>query len=167
MYYFTSDEHYGHKNIIKYCNRPFENTHFMDETLIENNNKIVTSKDVVIHVGDFTLRDKDFAESIIKRLKGSHIFIKGSHDKWMGQNFYPYLWEGMIEKQYIVACHYAMRVWPRSHYGSILAYGHSHGHLPPVGRQWDVGVDNNNYAPISFNQLVEIIKNVPIPERHV
>jgi calcineurin-like phosphoesterase family protein len=54
-----------------------------------------------------------------------------------------------------------MRVWPRSHYNSWQLYGHSHGRLEPVGKQWDVGVDNNNFYPVSFDQLVEIMKNRP------
>jgi calcineurin-like phosphoesterase family protein len=58
---------------------------------------------------------------------------------------------------HLVLCHYAMRVWPRSHYNSIQLHGHSHGHLLPIGRQWDVGVDNNNYHPVPFDQIIEIM----------
>jgi calcineurin-like phosphoesterase family protein len=58
---------------------------------------------------------------------------------------------------YIVLCHYAMRVWPRSHYNSIQLHGHSHGRLLPIGKQWDVGVDNNNYHPVPFDQIIEIM----------
>jgi calcineurin-like phosphoesterase family protein len=67
----------------------------------------------------------------------------------------------MVEGQYVVACHYAMRVWPRSHYNSYLCYGHSHGQLAPQGKQWDVGVDNNDFYPVSFQKLKVIMENQP------
>ena len=50
-------------------------------------------------------------------------------------------------------CHYAMHVWPRSHYNSWHIFGHSHGALSLPGKRWDVGVDNNNYMPVSMSQL--------------
>ncbi|KKL16922.1 hypothetical protein LCGC14_2490690, partial [marine sediment metagenome] len=66
----------------------------------------------------------------------------------------------MIHKnQFIVVCHYAMRRWERSHYGSWQLYGHSHGRLEPIGLQHDVGVDNNNFYPVSLIELVEIMKH--------
>jgi calcineurin-like phosphoesterase family protein len=55
----------------------------------------------------------------------------------------------------IILCHYAMRVWDRSHYGSMHLYGHSHGHLPDYGKSMDVGVDCHNYYPISVDHVRE------------
>ena len=157
MYWFTADEHYGHYNIIKYCERPFKTVEEMDETLIANHNEVVQKTDIVIHVGDFTLVKKDRASEYIQRLTGNHIFLLGSHDRWLNNNARQ-IWEKRIEGQVIVACHYAMRRWPRSHYGSWQVYGHSHGGLPPVGKQYDVGVDNNNFYPVSFYQLRDIME---------
>jgi calcineurin-like phosphoesterase family protein len=54
-----------------------------------------------------------------------------------------------------------MRTWARSHYNSWQLYGHSHGKLEPIGKQWDIGVDNNNYYPVSFDQITEIMKTRP------
>jgi calcineurin-like phosphoesterase family protein len=54
-----------------------------------------------------------------------------------------------------------MRTWHRSHYNAWLLYGHSHGRLPPIGKSWDVGVDNNNFTPISFEQVKDIMKARP------
>ena len=155
MYYFTADEHFGHFNIIKYCNRPFGTVEEMDETIVSNHNEVVKSGDVVVHVGDLTLK-RDAIE-YIKRLNGNHVFLRGSHDYWLSKKNMT-IWEKKIDDQYIVACHYAMRSWPRSFHGSWQVYGHSHGKLKPIGKQWDVGVDNNNFYPVSFIELIEIMK---------
>ena len=160
MYFFTGDEHYYHTNIIKYCSRPFSDSSEMSEEIIKRHNEVVKDNDNVIHLGDFTLLDAVRAVRIISRLKGKHTFLKGSHDRWLKINPIQ-IWEKKIDKFYIVCCHYAMRVWPKSHWNSWQLYGHSHGKLPPVGKQWDVGVDNNNFYPVSFDGLVEIMKNQP------
>lgn len=161
MYYFTADEHYGHTNIIKYCKRPFNSIEEMDAILIENFNSKVTKADHTIHVGDFTFKRP---EKYIKQLNGTHTFLRGNHDKWMNRTYHE-IWVKTIEGQTVVACHYAMRVWPQSHHGSYMLYGHSHGKLPPLGLQWDVGVDNNNYYPISFNELKEIMYSISKKEQ--
>lgn len=169
MFWFTSDEHYGHSNIIKYSNRPFKDTTEMDKAIIDKHNEVVTTSDVSIHCGDFTLHGSQYAERIIRQLNGIHIFITGSHDRWMENinrmiNGKPislpgYVYERKFGSQYLVACHYAMRVWPRSHYGSIQVYGHTHGRLEGIGRQLDVGVDSHNFYPVSLDQIIELTKN--------
>lgn len=105
MYFFTADEHYDHKNIIKYCKRPFSTVEEMNTELIINHNSVVNKKDTVVHVGDFTLNK--IATNYICQLNGTHIFIKGSHDYWLKNNNIQ-VWEKKIENYYIVACHYAM-----------------------------------------------------------
>lgn len=162
MYYFTADQHYGHHNIIKYCNRPFKSIVEMDELLIKNHNEVVTKFDTVIHVGDFTLSTKHHEiNKLVKRLNGQHVFLMGSHDRWLNGTKATQIWEKNIEGQHVVACHYAMRVWPRSHYGAWHVFGHSHGNLASFGKSWDVGVDNNNFTPVSFEQLKSIMKILP------
>jgi len=71
-FFFTADEHYGHANIIKYCDRPFASVEEMDAEIINRHNNLVGRKDVTIHAGDFTLAKKTSAENYIKRLKGTH-----------------------------------------------------------------------------------------------
>ena len=65
--FIISDTHFGHKNIIKYCNRPFEDTEAMDKALIKNWNEMVSNKDLVIHLGDVALCGKErFRQIIVK-----------------------------------------------------------------------------------------------------
>ncbi|MFW6219830.1 MAG: metallophosphoesterase family protein [bacterium] len=164
MIYFTSDTHLNHKNIIKYCNRPFKNINEMNETIVENWNNTVHPTDTIYHLGDFS-----FGESIrefTERLNGKIILIKGNHDhfniKKMNMFYRVYdMLEIKIDSISITLCHYAMRVWNKSHFNSWNLYGHSHSMLKPIGKQYDVGVDNNNFTPISFDQIKTIMKDKP------
>ena len=166
MYYFTSDEHYGHRNIINYCNRPFSSIEEMDETIIQNHNNIVTSQDTVIHIGDFCLASRKYEyvkQEYIKKLTGNHIFIPGSHDYWLKRDpvRQSHIWQKSINKQQVICCHYPMLTWPASHWGSWLLFGHSHGKTNGVGKSIDVGVDVRRFKPISFEQIAEMMKYKP------
>ena len=161
--YFTADPHFQHANIIKYCNRPFKSIQEHDEILIINWNSVVMPGDLIYIVGDFGFGD---LESILKRLNGTKILVTGSHDKSTLK--YPKyfakispLIEVTIEDQPIVLCHYAMRVWGRSHYGSWHLYGHSHGNLEGSGKSFDIGVDCHNFFPWSFKQIKEKMDTRP------
>jgi calcineurin-like phosphoesterase family protein len=156
-WFFTADEHYGHRNVIKHCNRPFDSVKDMDETMIERHNSVVKSGDVVVHAGDFTLAKRSVAEEYVRKLNGNHAFLLGSHDRWLGKRA-RFVWERKINGQLVVVCHYAMRTWPKSHYGSWQLHGHSHGRLKPKPNQLDVGVDNNDFRPFSFEEVAEIMR---------
>jgi calcineurin-like phosphoesterase family protein len=168
MIWFTADEHYNHENIIKYCNRPFKDAQEMNDALIRNHNRVVNGGDVVYHLGDFVMGDEDSARHIISQLNGRHVFIRGSHDKWLGELHHG-IYELRIDAtdarhidgtdipNVITLCHYAMRMWHKSHYGSIHLFGHSHGRLEPMGRQMDVGVDCWNFYPVSLEQVIKIM----------
>lgn len=164
--FFTADEHYWHSNMIAYASRPFNHYTHMNDTMISKNNEVVSNGDLVVHVGDFTMSGFDDAVKIARQLRGNHIFLRGNHDKWMEDpraksQTSPLtvakreIWEKRVDHQWIVACHYAMRTWPRSHHGSWQVYGHSHATLPPGENQVDVGVDNWDFYPVSFEQVKE------------
>lgn len=168
--FFTSDTHFGHANVIKYCNRPFKSSEEMDEALIENWNSVVSPGDTVYHLGDFGFGRADFLSRILWRLNGNKSLVLGNHDKTIKNQVGLFLKDGLlrevvpykeisVNKQHIVLCHYAMRVWNKSHYGSWMLYGHSHGTLPPHGKSVDVGTDSKwvlgspKYAPLSFDEI--------------
>ncbi len=163
MYFFTSDEHYFHKNIIKYCDRPFDDVQQMKEKKINNHNQVVGVNDTTIHCGDFSFGSKELTyKKVISRLNGKHVFLKGDHDKWLGKSG-SYMWLKRIQGQPIICAHYMMRTWWLSHWNSWNLFGHSHGGMNDltVGKQMDVGVDSNNFYPVSFDDIKEIMDKKP------
>jgi calcineurin-like phosphoesterase family protein len=164
--WFTSDTHFGHKNVIALCNRPYESLEEMDESLITNWNNMVKFGDVVYHLGDFAFGDP---WKYFDRLNGFIKIIPGSHDKVLTRDIkqgmsrkivFERLTEINIDHQLIVLCHYAMRSWNKSHYGSWHLYGHHHGNLPPHGLSFDVGVDTNDYYPYSLEDVANKMKTL-------
>ena len=181
--FFTSDTHFGHKNIIKYCNRPYTNIDEMNLALVHNWNSVVKADDIVFHLGDFAfMKEEKKVLDLIWSLNGHIYLVPGNHDhienfKFPSLankfNFMSQLSEVDIkvedEKLRFVLCHYAMRVWNKSHYGAIQLYGHSHGTLPddPKSRSMDVGVDCHGYTPIHIDDvLLTMYKKVYKPIDH-
>jgi calcineurin-like phosphoesterase family protein len=79
----TGDWHFGHwtsdtRNIIKYCDRPFDSILQMNRTLIDNANALVKPEDIVYHVGDFSFY-RPWSD-ILKQLNGTWVFLWGNHD---------------------------------------------------------------------------------------
>jgi len=135
----------------------------MNESLISNWNNKVKLDDTIYHLGDFCFSSIENATNILNRLNGNIIFIQGNHDhKYLQLLGYPRQIEKFKQgKIHIVMSHFALRVWDKSHFNSFHLYGHSHGCLEPIGKSWDVGVDNNNYTPLSLDEIIEIMKNRP------
>lgn len=166
--WFTSDPHFGHKNILKYSKRPFDTIQEHDEALIANWNSVVRPDDTIYLLGDVSFHDNDRTRKILQRLMGHKHLIRGNHDKkrMKGDLLGFFAWVGdykevTIDEQFIVLCHYAFETWNRSHRGSWSLHGHSHGTLPSAEwqRRVDVGVDVWNYFPVSFEQLKSHMKN--------
>lgn len=84
--WFTSDMHFGHRNIMRFCNRPFDSVEEMDEALINNWNAIVEEGDIVFNLGDFAYASNSRWKEILERLKGTHYLVLGNHDisRWPG-----------------------------------------------------------------------------------
>lgn len=79
MIYFTSDQHFGHANIIKYCQRPYTDVYQMNQSLIDNYNEIVQDDDEVYMLGDISMNSK-ILHHIMPQLKGIKHLIIGNHD---------------------------------------------------------------------------------------
>lgn len=171
MKFFSSDHHVSHNSIIRFCNRPFSSTDEMDEAIIKNHNRVVTPKDEVYFLGDFSFaKNTDYTIKFLQRLNGRKFLIHGNHDAQILKNKSYFIGQELFQSidsykeiteqgQHIVLFHYGMRVWNRSHHKSWLLYGHSHSTLPPLGKSVDVGLDSTwikgyaTYTPYSFLEI--------------
>ena len=167
MIWFTADTHFGHTNVVKACYRPYDSVENMDIALMGNWNTRIGVKDEVYHLGDFCWSHKvSVWEYYRKRLNGKIHLIRGNHD--LSKKKIEHLFESVenlhvlrYNKQRIMLCHYAMRVWSMSHYDMPQLYGHSHGTIKPIGKQMDVGVDANGYFPINIEQVFKKLLSKP------
>jgi calcineurin-like phosphoesterase family protein len=156
---FTADQHFGHENIIKFCERPFKDVNHMNEVMVERWNNAVEPGQTVFHLGDFAYRGGvDFVKRTLARLNGNVILIQGNHDHRRTLDFFRAVHdmaEVTVGDQRIIMCHYGMRVWNHSFRGSWHLYGHSHGTLPARQdrKELDIGVDCWNFSPVTFWEI--------------
>jgi calcineurin-like phosphoesterase family protein len=165
--FITADEHYGHANMIRYCNRPFSDITEMQEAMIARHNaKVPNSQNyMTIHVGDMFWHTLSPAEAmaILSRLHGRHAYLLGNHEELIRQYagvHGKFDWVRDVHmlrfnKRPIWLSHYAHQVWPHSHKGGWHLYGHSHGQLEgtQTGLKFDVGVDCHNFEPWSLEEV--------------
>jgi len=177
--FFTSDTHFFHDNIIKYCDRPFSNHYDMNINIVKNWNKVVPKDGIIFILGDVSLGARPKAlNDILYSLNGTKYLIIGNHEKdALSKEYIKTHWKGIYDiaeiyikdkevtykEQHIVMCHYPMIAWNSSHRGSWQLFGHVHGGLSNKGKilhkatQLDVGMDCHNYTPISYQQVKELI----------
>lgn len=165
MDWFTADTHWGHANIIKYCKRPFASVEEMDEKLLENINSKVKKNDTLYHLGDFAKSDVAYFRN--KIICDNIVLILGNHDRipYTSSLFRAVKDMHVVkttvdgEPKDIVLCHYALKVWNKSHYAAWHLFGHSHGGLPDdeTALAFDAGVDCHNYSPINLADIKAIM----------
>lgn len=172
--FFTSDPHFNHNNIIRLCDRPFANTEEMNEKLIENWNQIVGPKDTIYCLGDFGWQlSPQILQEIGSRLNGHKHLIVGNHDKsklhiksqmWESVDYYTHI---NYNKRRLILFHYPIYDFDGAFHKSILLYGHLHSketvrevneiHNKKGFLSYCVGVDLNDYKPISFDEILQKI----------
>lgn len=132
--YYISDLHLGHKNVIRFDNRPFDSVEEMNETLVNNWNSVVTNADHVYHLGDFCWGKKDEWIEFLKRLNGNIHIIRGNHClKQFGSDVKKYLAEVADYKEitdegrHVILCHYPIPFYKADYNPNVyMLYGHAH-----------------------------------------
>lgn len=183
--FFSSDQHFGHRNVVKFCNRPYADEKEMGKALIENWNNVVGPDDIIVTMGDFFwFNDSQSIKKVVNQLNGTIYIVLGNHDK--KESFRRCDPEKLIildgishiflrcedenrwyEKTFeIVCCHYPLMTWSHRDRGAINLFGHIHSgwmrscddydQMLPLwrGQQLDVGVDNQNFTPVVFEDVL-------------
>lgn len=183
MVYFTADTHFGHINILKYQNRPFDDIYHMDQVLIQRWNDVVSENDIIYHLGDFALpyqADNTHwrkYQRYFEQLNGELIIIKGNHDRYLYKEinngkFCTKSGEIYFHNEFYLKLKtndgYLFLTHKPLHPGlckkvndsnAIFLHGHMHGagvNLPP--NYYDVGVDCNDFIPISRGYICKTVE---------
>lgn len=180
--WFISDTHFNHSSILQLCNRPFNTIEEHDQKLIDNWNSVVGPNDTVFHLGDFCFGGAPKWREIRDQLNGHIILILGNHDiRNMTQgivNMFDYITQQMrieIDGRVVYLNHFPFLTfahWNPDVYHNNIFYalsGHTHLRKGDTGfdakftanylpTQYDVGVDLNNYSPISWTEIDNRIK---------
>ena len=166
MIYLISDLHLDHKNIMRYCDRPFSSVEEMNRTIIDNWNEVVEEDDFVYLVGDLAFgRRRSKMRYWLKKLNGNVILILGNHDK-------GYL-DSIVHADKCVLF-YKGKKFLLIHDPKMVnsgddwvIHGHEHNNKPEKypfmngkNRTINVSVELINYTPISLDFLVDKMEDV-------
>jgi calcineurin-like phosphoesterase family protein len=161
---FTADFHFGHGNMIDYCDRPFLSVQAMDYQLIELYNRVVKPKDTVYILGDFSMFGTqsryDYVSSIVRKLEGDKHLILGNHDA-----FRPFVYVNMGFLSVHTFLHLELLDLYLVHdpavanvkRDKIWLHGHMHKLWKKQGNLINVGVDAWNYMPVTLDEIQALL----------
>jgi calcineurin-like phosphoesterase family protein len=196
--YFTSDTHYHHKNIVRGTSdwedksrcRDFDTLEEHNKVIVDNINAVVKENDILYHLGDWSFGGKEQIYNFRKQLNCKTIhLILGNHDQYIKISDF---WKGIgdakmfssvndkLQVKYanklFILNHFAERVWDKSHKGSIMLHGHSHGTLDKLQPEFtsptwigdnyfiknyktmDVGIDTHSeFRPYHLGEILDIM----------
>lgn len=156
--FMISDTHFGHTNIIKYENRPFESVKEMDDALINNWNSVVRKNDIVYHLGDFAFNyDEEKLTSLLSRLNGRKVLILGNHDInhntkfWRNVGFEEVYCYPIIYKGFYILSHEPLYL--NDHMPYVNLHGHIHSKKYDSTQYVNLSVEVINYTPVLFDDI--------------
>lgn len=162
-----SDQHFGHKNIIGFSNRPYPNLELMHECMVLNHNEYVQPGDVSIWVGDVAFLNDTKANELLRRYNGYKILIFGNHDinknKVKDLDFDEV---HLLKHIQVVYDHktydFAFTHYPMNNIGEtdFVIHGHEHvAHLyTNTPQHINVNCELHGYKPLNMTQILEYAK---------
>jgi len=182
--YFTSDNHFFHKNIKKFCpdTRQGETPEEMSELMIQKWNADVGQYDHVYCNGDFSFGWGNNTGKTLDRLNGIKYLVKGNHEKYlrdmeMLDRAGRRRWEAVedhifmeLDGYKISMFHYPIWEWRDMHQGAFHFYGHVHGRPTGIpGRCMDIGIDtrpNKDMTLWPWEELRDLMLKQEIRTHH-
>lgn len=187
--FFVSDTHFNHENIIKYCKRPFKSVEEHDAELIRRWNEKVPEDGIVFHLGDVAFGNHQTINEILNQLNGTIYLVIGNHDwrsivknHWWRFREMTQQINMKISGRHVILNHYPLLCFSGAWRGEDATYQlFGHVHTSPYTNegldqprlkmlftsQYDVGVDNNNFTPVSWKEVDQIINNQMMSFRNV
>lgn len=166
--YIWSDLHLGHQNIIRYCNRPFEDNpdgvEAMNKLILRNWRETIKGEDTIINLGDVCFRwNKERLQNTLANLPGKKILIMGNHDRshgpswWREAGFDEVYDYPIIYKKWYILSHEDVFLNERMPYINI--HGHHHQHKFAGDSYINVSVEQTNYMPVLLSGLLPKIES--------
>lgn len=168
MIYFTGDNHFGHTNVIRFCDRPFDSADEMDTAMIDLWNERVHRNDTIYVLGDMFFRC-DYVEEVLRKLKGKKYLITGNHDSsWLRKFDASKYFEDITKfletsdgQHKLVFSHRPQVSWDHER-RAYMIHGHIHNDtkadfwplLCVRERALNAGVDINGFRPVTFEELL-------------
>lgn len=156
--FFISDLHFGHANIISFCNRPFTSVDEMNETLINNWNKVVGGNDTVWVLGDICMSDKYL--HLIDECKGRKNLVLGNHDLKDIEDYRVHFHKIRATTQmgrYLLT-HYPVHQREFEFLTKYNLHGHIHNKLIDDPRYFNCSVEQIDYTPIPFESIRKVME---------
>jgi calcineurin-like phosphoesterase family protein len=164
----TSDLHFGHTNIMKFCPESrarFKNDlAYMNEAMVQEWNELIAPEDLVYILGDVAFMSGSEAGRTVARLNGTKILIEGNHDrKTLNDATFRKCFKEVHQYLRIVyngtvVCmfHYPIAEWDQMHRGSVHLHGHLHGNTSGMEkyRCRDMGMDATGVIAISMEDAI-------------
>ena len=155
--WIISDTHFGHANIIEYCNRPFRNVEEMNEELIKRWNSVVGKDDIVWHLGDFGMGNKEYITNLVHCLNGRIFLIQGNHDNHTVAWYYDCGFERVYDRPIIIDDYFILSHRPRAVGANLYGYLYGHVHNDDLYKDYTsntccVCVERQNYTPILLEE---------------
>lgn len=161
--WITSDLHFGHTNIMKFCpvtRAGFTDVADMREKMIKEWNSNVAPEDETFILGDFAFLPAKDAVDILRRLNGTKILIKGNHDRKLLKD--PGFrgcfeevhsdWIGTINGTYVHMYHFPVMEWDQMHRGAVHFHGHVHGK--------PTGLEKYRCRDVAFDATGRVVSNL-------
>ena len=163
--FFTSDTHFYHDNIIKYCNRPFKNVDEMNAILIDKWNAKVKKDDVIWHLGDFCFGGKNNIKEIFPKLNGKINLVLGNHDNYKVDFYYDLGFHRVYDhpvliQNFFVLSHEPIQ-WLNENIPMCNIFGHVHdnpAYHDFSSNSFCVCVERCNYEPVRWSEMMKKMK---------